>query len=314
LPYLKNNSIDFVFKRFAKLGNKMKPILFLLLLNLSTLYAQTSNDSLVLRRGSWNQQTLAHGIHWKSIHFQNRELFQANQSINVVEVPNGSRRRRWGVATADSLTKKDKTQGQLRKTSQIAQENGAFVAVNGGFFDVKRGGSVDFIKVNGHITDTTRAKVGSQASFHGQAALVIDRRQLKIVQGQPQVGWEYLLPYSNVMLSGPLLMRNGEAQTLAKSAFNDNRHPRTCVCVTSGKKVLLITVDGRAAEAYGMNLAELTFLAQQLGCRDALNLDGGGSTTLWMQGKGVVNYPSDNKKFDHEGERSVSNILMLKPK
>ncbi|MFN3382800.1 MAG: phosphodiester glycosidase family protein, partial [Runella zeae] len=67
-------------------------------------------------------------------------------------------------------------------------------------------------------------------------------------------------------------------------------------------------------QSFGVNLPELTFLARQLGCRDALNLDGGGSTTMWIADQGVVNYPSDNKKFDHEGERAVSNVLLAIPK
>jgi exopolysaccharide biosynthesis protein len=52
-----------------------------------------------------------------------------------------------------------------------------------------------------------------------------------------------------------------------------------------------------------------------LHCRDAVNLDGGGSTTMWINGKpfsGVVNMPCDNKTFDHSGERSVSDILIIK--
>ena len=47
---------------------------------------------------------------------------------------------------------------------------------------------------------------------------------------------------------------------------------------------------------------------------DALNLDGGGSTTLWLSGasdNGVVNYPCDNGRFDHAGERKVPNILYI---
>jgi exopolysaccharide biosynthesis protein len=46
-----------------------------------------------------------------------------------------------------------------------------------------------------------------------------------------------------------------------------------------------------------------------------MNLDGGGSSTLYIRNatdNGVVNYPSDNKKFDHEGQRSVANIIYLK--
>jgi exopolysaccharide biosynthesis protein len=51
-----------------------------------------------------------------------------------------------------------------------------------------------------------------------------------------------------------------------------------------------------------------------LSCVDALNLDGGGSSTMVIRGQpnnGVVNYPSDNKKFDHEGEREVANALVV---
>jgi exopolysaccharide biosynthesis protein len=66
--------------------------------------------------------------------------------------------------------------------------------------------------------------------------------------------------------------------------------------------------------AEGLNLAELTFLAKILDCKDAINLDGGGSTTMYVKGQnedGVVNYPCDNKQFDHKGERAVSNVVMI---
>ncbi len=292
----------------------MKPILFLLFVITTTLQAQTATDSMAIQQAKWDIQEVKKGIWWKKVHFQQKELFNANQSINMLEIPLKSRKYRWAIVTADSLDKKNKAKGQLRPTSTLAKEQNALAAINGGFFDVKNGGSVDFIKVNGHIVDTTRAQKGTKAAFHGQAAVVIHRHRLLILKGQPAVGWEYALPYRNVMLSGPLLILNDQNEILAKNAFNDNRHPRSCACITRDKKALLITVDGRSAESYGMNLTELTFLARQLGCRDALNLDGGGSTTLWIEGKGVVNYPSDNKKFDHEGERSVSNALMLRIK
>jgi len=62
----------------------------------------------------------------------------------------------------------------------------------------------------------------------------------------------------------------------------------------------------------GPLLAEFLLL---LRCKNATNLDGGGSTTMWIKGKpfnGVVNMPSDNRKFDHEVERAVSDILIIK--
>jgi exopolysaccharide biosynthesis protein len=81
--------------------------------------------------------------------------------------------------------------------------------------------------------------------------------------------------------------------------------------VTHENDIILLTVDGRTTESQGVSLPELSFLMQNLNCKDAINLDGGGSTTMYIRDKGVVNMPCDNKKFDHEGERRVSNILFI---
>ena len=65
----------------------------------------------------------------------------------------------------------------------------------------------------------------------------------------------------------------------------------------------MIVVDGRfPGQAAGMTIGELIYLVRQLGLYSALNLDGGGSSTLWCEEAGVVNRPSDNQRFDHEGE------------
>ena len=58
-------------------------------------------------------------------------------------------------------------------------------------------------------------------------------------------------------------------------------------------------------------MAEVGLLMKFLGAKYALNLDGGGSTTLWVKGVGVVNYPCENKIWDHGGERKVGSILYL---
>jgi exopolysaccharide biosynthesis protein len=64
-----------------------------------------------------------------------------------------------------------------------------------------------------------------------------------------------------------------------------------------------------------MSLFELSKLMRWLKAIDAINLDGGGSTTLWVNNEiGVVNFPTDNKKWDHEGQRKVANVLLLKKK
>jgi len=90
-----------------------------------------------------------------------------------------------------------------------------------------------------------------------------------------------------------------------------------CFAITKNKRILLITVDGRNINSAGMSLFELTKLMRWLKADDAINLDGGGSTTLWINNymeNGVVNYPTDNKKWDHEGQRKVANVVLLKKK
>ena len=65
-----------------------------------------------------------------------------------------------------------------------------------------------------------------------------------------------------------------------------------------------------------MSTPELRELMEDFGAVSALNLDGGGSTAMWIDGfgeNGIVNYPSDNRKFDHAGERGVANALILIP-
>jgi len=101
------------------------------------------------------------------------------------------------------------------------------------------------------------------------------------------------------------------------------RHPRTAVALTENNHFLMIAVDGRyASYGVGMTAKELTqFLVKHFNPRYAMNLDGGGSTTLCVEGKGdatthVVNYPCDNRGasnnvHNHSGERSVSTYICI---
>ena len=123
--------------------------------------------------------------------------------------------------------------------------------------------------------------------------------------------WAINIEEPHVMGSGPLLMMDGKNAYLDESSFNTKRHPRSALA-TNSKKVFLITVDGRApGVADGMSLPELTKIMHYAGAVNALNLDGGGSTTLYVKGIGIVNHPSDNKQFDNEGERYVVNSLLF---
>jgi len=90
--------------------------------------------------------------------------------------------------------------------------------------------------------------------------------------------------------------------------FAETRHPRTMIGVAEDGSIWLAAVDGRQpALSAGMTLVELQALARRLRLTDALNLDGGGSTTMWVEGA-IVNSPSDAA-----GPRKVSDALLVFP-
>ena len=108
-----------------------------------------------------------------------------------------------------------------------------------------------------------------------------------------------------------LLLYNGRVsdwtiENLA-SGFSETRHPRTMIGTDGAGSLWLVTVDGRQpALSAGMTLGELRDLARRLELVNALNLDGGGSTTMWVGGQ-VVNSPSDAS-----GPRKVSDALVVR--
>lgn len=101
----------------------------------------------------------------------------------------------------------------------------------------------------------------------------------------------------------PPLVVNGELH--AAAADRQNRHPRTAIGFND-THLFLVVVDGRQPDlSTGMSHGELADLMKGLGCTHALNLDGGGSTTMWLDGK-VVNSPSDAA-----GERAVGSAVVV---
>jgi hypothetical protein len=108
-----------------------------------------------------------------------------------------------------------------------------------------------------------------------------------------------------------LIVHRGQALTewadeQLRAGFNTERHPRTMIGQSAGGAIWLVTIDGRnPALSLGMTFAELQNLARKLNLVDALNLDGGGSTTMVVRGK-IVNHPSDAA-----GPRKVSDALIV---
>lgn len=264
----------------------------------------SQQDSLVFINTKWETKTIAPGIVWKQYHF-NKDLFNSNQNINIVEIK-CKKKRAIAIATEAKI---------LKPTSEFGKTTGALVAINGNFFDVKNGGSVDYIKQHDSVISTNRPYPNNSRARHQQAALVINKGKLRIAKWDSSANWEANLKASDVMNTGPVLLWQGERQPLDTGEFNRARHPRSAIAYLGKKRVLFITVDGRNEQAAGMSLYELANIIKWLKARDGINLDGGGSTTLWISNQpdnGVVNYPTDNKKWDHAGERKVANVVIVK--
>ncbi len=88
-------------------------------------------------------------------------------------------------------------------------------------------------------------------------------------------------------------------------AFTSDRHPRTAVGISDSGRLYMMVVDGRQEKSVGMSLYELANFMKKYNITDALNLDGGGSTSMIINGK-IVNSPSDKT-----GARPVSNALFI---
>ncbi len=300
--------LTFEYNNFQKENMKKFICSAFLSLILFTSYAQNL-DSIQLVNASWSTHKIAPNTHLKQFHFNQQNLFNANQFIAFIEI------KRKGSAPYLTLKNEPKVK---KTTSEFGNDNSAIAAINGTFFDIANGGSVDFIKINGEISQDNKLEANGSRSAHQKSALTIDKKggiNIKKWNGDSQ--WEKNLSEPNIMVSGPLLRLNNQDEILDKNAFNSNRHPRTAVGVKENGNVILLVVDGRHANSAGMSLTELQKTLTWLGCKDILNLDGGGSTTLWVNNfpdKGVINHPSDNKNWDHAGERKVANVLVLENK
>ena len=123
--------------------------------------------------------------------------------------------------------------------------------------------------------------------------------------------WEKL---ENVVSGGPMLVRNGEIRVdgdnegFSRSLIED-RHPRTALGRTVDGDLIFVAIDGRQKMSVGATLEEEAEIMRDLGCQDAMNLDGGGSTCMNVFGIDM------NRPSDKTGERPVANgIVFYGPK
>jgi exopolysaccharide biosynthesis protein len=205
----------------------------------------------------------------------------------------------------------------------IARRRRALAAVNAGFFALADGKPLALLKSAGALIGRARRSRGAVAlsDRRGRPHLLFDRvtvegtandaKSYRTRLGTKPKDWANA---RDAVSGAGLLMLDGRefhewTDEGLTAGFDTTRHPRTVIGEDTAGAVWLITVDGRQpALSLGMSFTELQGLARRLGLRSALNLDGGGSTTMVVRGS-IVNHPSDAT-----GPRQVSDAILVFPK
>lgn len=187
------------------------------------------------------------------------------------------------------------------KTSEMAEEHQAILAINGDYYGYRDTGLI--IRNGVLYRDTARVAPDNQAltvDAEGDLAIVTEGE----TEGSELLAGGILQSFS----FGPALIEDGAIANLSTEGISQKANPRTAIGQIGTLHYVFVVVDGRSAESGGMTLSQLANVMQNLGCTTAYNLDGGGSSTLWFNGA-VANNPSGGRKSS--GERSVSDILYI---
>lgn len=187
------------------------------------------------------------------------------------------------------------------ETSVIAEANSAILAINGDFY-----GSQEkcYVIRNGVLY--------RESGSSGRQDLVMYRDGSVEIITEKELSAEELLQNNayHVLSFGPVLVQNGKAavpgRNLRSHANVDN--PRSAIGFIDNLHYVFVTVDGRTEESLGLTVHELARFMESLGVTTAYNLDGGGSATMYFNGR-VVNQPTYKGKEIEE--RKVSDIVYI---
>ncbi|MBQ1938096.1 MAG: phosphodiester glycosidase family protein [Bacteroidales bacterium] len=283
-------------------------------------------DSLAFCQADWQITDLGKGA---QAMYAQVPMFFSTQSICAIKYPASEFK-------SQILHRPGKKAG---KPSVLGKQMGADFAVNAGYFHVKpRTPSVYFRignEVYGHTHPTETYRVDGVVGFKDKAG-----HEMMIAYSDTTQYQTVTADWHTVMASGPMLVVDGElAVPLVKGdgadganiaamqqeqkqgakirthyssiQFYDARHPRAAVGTDDEGNIYYVVIDGRfKGKGDGASIYETAYICRMLGMTQAINLDGGGSTTLWSEKTGVINHPYDNKKWDNEGERAVPNLIV----
>ncbi|MBO4670555.1 MAG: phosphodiester glycosidase family protein [Bacteroidales bacterium] len=270
----------------------------------------------------WSKASVADGITYY--------IFSGTESVSGAK-------QRIHVADIDMTTEKYKLglvyHSDRRTASQVFTEENAIVSMNGGYevasIVIKVGGSYKSVMPNNNIGDTSVPNWKNEGALYfsngTDPRIRFDGKGKTIAE---QRTFYYSSKWSNILTSAPMLIDDFEpvGETFVSYTGNLNslnyedprrhqgvRHPRTAIATTENNHLLMIVIDGRRTGiSEGMTAKEVTgFLVKNFNPQYALNLDGGGSTSMCIAGKGDPNTHLVNNPTDEGGERSVTSHLYI---
>jgi exopolysaccharide biosynthesis protein len=179
----------------------------------------------------------------------------------------------------------------LRTVTQAARQSGAKIVING-----------DGWGINGRFPNSIAA---SDGRFYQPVQFDL-RPWINIGRDNSVVfAWRTPRNLYNAVSGDRYLIQNGRYN---QAISNVTKDPRTVIGYTRDRKLVIIVADGRTPQSAGLSFREASDLLLELNVETAINLDGGGSTALWIEDR-IVNVPIDQNVPGRE--RPVANHLCI---
>ncbi len=187
-------------------------------------------------------------------------------------------------------------------TSAMAKENDAILAINGDYYGFHDRG---YVMRNGYLYRETKHR----SRDYDDLAIYEDGHFEIFYESQYKAKEIADAGAVQIFSFGPGLVKNNKVIVGKNSevTYALQSNPRTAIGEIEPLHYVMVVSDGRTEESEGLTLYELAQVMEELGCKTAYNLDGGGSSTMWFMGR-VVNCPTDGKK---SGERRISDIVYI---
>ena len=265
----------------------------------SYVYAPTANTSNInaysLSTADWGWQTTGNVTYGRATF---AGLYNSTQTIAIAK-----------YSEAQLSTSIYDVEGSTKGTNGLAADAGATVAINGSYFNMSTNRSITALWIDGVEVATT--DVGERARCTGIVGFKNGTMSLWQYNADTNTATDLATwgsQYDSFLATGPLLRLGGTSMTNVKTGSSsfDGVNPRTMIGRDQYGMVYMVVVEGRLTNADGLKIENMVNLAEDLGLVDAINLDGGGSSTLYVNGTDVVN------RLSGGSVRRVPNIIIAK--